>query len=180
MGSDAAEFVKKVKDQVRNRQKRMSRRVRWRTFNNMENVHGYNVKCGDIHGKEFLNYSKCCQDEDLTLMQMFDVTAQLLINQGRNQWPGKNSVGKVFSDTFVTDWWWNSHQSPTHKSLCLLGFCVVPRKSSSTSQFQRSLEEQSCGSTSREKLQRLWCCQWRDDWIRVERFPRIHNVAALW
>ena len=53
MGSDAAEFVHKVKDQVRNRQKRMS---------NMENVHGYNVKCGDIHGKQFLNYSMCCQE----------------------------------------------------------------------------------------------------------------------
>ena len=37
-------------------------RVRWRAFNNMGNVHGYNVKCGDIHGKEFLNYSKCCQE----------------------------------------------------------------------------------------------------------------------
>ena len=37
-------------------------KVRWRAFNNMGNVHGYNVKCGDSHGKEFLNYSKCCQE----------------------------------------------------------------------------------------------------------------------
>ena len=33
-------------------------RVRWRTFNNMVNADGYNVKCGDIHGKEFLNLFK--------------------------------------------------------------------------------------------------------------------------
>ena len=42
MGSDAGEFVDKVKGQVRNRQKRMS------------NVaESGDVKCGDIHGKEF-------------------------------------------------------------------------------------------------------------------------------
>ena len=37
-------------------------RVRCRAFNNMENVHGCDVKCGDIHGKEFLNYSKFRQE----------------------------------------------------------------------------------------------------------------------
>ena len=60
MGSDAAEFVNKVKDQVRKRQKRMSNvadsgeehSIIW------GNVHGCNDECGDIHGKEFLNYSK--------------------------------------------------------------------------------------------------------------------------
>ena len=60
MGSDAAEFVNKVKDQVRNRQKRMSNvagsseehSIIWGMFM------GCNDECGDIHGKEFLNYSK--------------------------------------------------------------------------------------------------------------------------
>ena len=60
MGSDAAEFVNKVKEKVRSRQKRMSNVAEsgeehskiWR------NVHGCNDECGDIHGKEFLNYSK--------------------------------------------------------------------------------------------------------------------------
>ena len=56
MGSDAAEFVNKVKDQVRGRQSRMSNVAE--SFNNMGNVHGCNDECGDIHGKEFLNYSK--------------------------------------------------------------------------------------------------------------------------
>ena len=146
----------------------------------MENVHGYNVKCGDIHGKEFLNYSKCFQESWKSHFET-DVRCHSAVSEqlGRNQWPEQNSVGKVFLDTFVTDWWWHSHQSPTHKSPCLLGFCVVPRKSSSTSRIQRSLEEQSCKSPIREKLQRLWCYQWRADRIRVEHLPRIHNVATL-
>ena len=58
MGSDAAEFVNKVKDQVRKRQNVERCRFRGRTFNNMGNVHGCDVYCGDIHGKEFLNCSK--------------------------------------------------------------------------------------------------------------------------
>ena len=64
MGSDAAEFVNEVKDQVRSRQKRMSNvaEFRRRAFNNMGNVHGCDDECGDIHGKEFLNYSKFHQE----------------------------------------------------------------------------------------------------------------------
>ena len=62
MDSDAAEFVDKVKDQVRNRQKRMSnvaesgeeQSIIWRMF--------MAATMNDIHGKEFLNYSKCCQE----------------------------------------------------------------------------------------------------------------------
>ena len=56
----------------------------------------------------------------------------------------------------------------------------MSRQSSSTSWMQRSLEEQGCRSTSREKLQRLWNCRWRVYGIRVQYFPRIHIVAALW
>ena len=65
MGSDAPEFVNKVKDQVRNRQKRMSNvaesgdehSIIWRMFlATTSNAATY------IHGKEFLNCSKCCQE----------------------------------------------------------------------------------------------------------------------
>ena len=78
MGSDAAGLVNKVKDQVRNRQKRMS------------NV----AELGDEHSiiwRMFKNH------ESLTLKQMFDVTAQVVNNQeeincldkilyGKNSW----------------------------------------------------------------------------------------------
>ena len=60
MGSDAAEFVNKVKDQVRKRQKRMSNIADSgeEPFNNLENVRGWDDECGDIHGKEFHGYTK--------------------------------------------------------------------------------------------------------------------------
>ena len=54
--SDATEFVNKAKDQVRSRQKRV-----WNKINNLANVHGCDDEC-DIHGTEFLNNSKCCQE----------------------------------------------------------------------------------------------------------------------
>ena len=64
MGSDAAEFVNKVRDQVRIRQKRMVKHCRelYRTFNNMVNVYGYNIECSDIYGKEFFNDAECCEE----------------------------------------------------------------------------------------------------------------------
>ena len=60
MGSDAAEFVNKVKDQVREKTKKNVERCRFwrRAFNNLVNVHGFDDECGDIHGKEFRGYSK--------------------------------------------------------------------------------------------------------------------------
>ena len=44
----------------------------------MGNVHGCDVKCGEIIG---MNFSTIKNYEDLTLKQMFDVTAQLVNNQ---------------------------------------------------------------------------------------------------
>ena len=129
MGSDAAELVNKVKDQVRKRQKRMFEhcRVMWRTFNNTGNVHAYDVKCGDIHGKEFLNYSKCCQESWKSHLET-DVWCHSALSQqsGRNQWPGQNSVWEEFLDTSVINWWWNSHQIfNAHKSLYSQILCCV-------------------------------------------------------
>ena len=64
MGSDAAEFVNKVKDQIRNRQKRMSNAAEsgeehsiiWGMFM------ATTLNAATFMGKNFLNYSKCCQD----------------------------------------------------------------------------------------------------------------------
>ena len=84
MGSDAAEFVDKVKDQVRNRQKRMS--------NVTESVEEHSIIWGmfmatplnaaTFMGKNFSTIQSVVKNhEDLTLKQMFDVTAQLVNNQ---------------------------------------------------------------------------------------------------
>ena len=59
MGSDATEFVNRVNDQVRKRQKNVQRcRRRRRTFYNLVNVCGCDDECSDIDGKEFPRQSE--------------------------------------------------------------------------------------------------------------------------
>ena len=107
MGSDAAEFVDKVKDQVRNRQKRMSNvaesgeehSIIWGMFT------AATLNAATFMGKNFSTIQSFVKNsEDLTLKQMFDVTAQLVNNQEEIHGLDKNSVGKGFLDTSVTDW----------------------------------------------------------------------------
>ena len=84
MGSDAAEFVNKVKDQVRSRQKRMSNvaesgeehSIIWRMFM------ATTLNAATFMGKNFSTIQSVVKNhESLTLKKMFDVTAQLVINQ---------------------------------------------------------------------------------------------------
>ena len=81
MGSDAAEFVNKVKDQVRSRQKRMSNvaesgeehSIIWGMFV------ATTLNAATFMGKNFSTIQSVVKNhEDLTLKQMFDVTAQLV------------------------------------------------------------------------------------------------------
>ena len=84
MGSDAADFVNKVKDQVRHRFKRMSNvaesgeehSIIWGMFM------ATTLNAATFMGKNFSTIQSVVKNyEDLTLKQMFDVTAQLVNNQ---------------------------------------------------------------------------------------------------
>ena len=84
MGSDAAEFVNKVKDQVRSRQKRMSNvaesgeehSIIWGMFM------AATMNATKFMGKNFSTIQNFIMNsEDLTLKQMFDVTAKLVSDQ---------------------------------------------------------------------------------------------------
>ena len=84
MGNDAAEFVDKVKDQVRNRQKRMSNvaesgeehSIIWGMFM------AATMNAATFMGKNFSTIQSFIKNyKDLTLKQMFDVTAQLVNDQ---------------------------------------------------------------------------------------------------
>ena len=84
MGSDAAECVNKVKDQVQNRQKRMSNvaesgdehSIIWGMFM------ATTLNAATFMGKNFSTIQSVVKNhESLTLKQMFDVTAQLVNNQ---------------------------------------------------------------------------------------------------
>ena len=94
MGSDAAEFVDKVKDQVRNRQKRMSNvaesgeehSIIWGMFM------AATLNAATFTGKNFpTNQNFIMNSEDLTLKQMFDVTAQL-VNMTRRKIHGLDKI----------------------------------------------------------------------------------------
>ena len=100
MGSDAAEFVNKVRDQVRSRQKRMSNvaesgdehSIIWGMFM------ATTLNAATFMGKNFSTIQSVVKNhESLTLKQMFDVTSQLVNNQeeincldkilwGKNSW----------------------------------------------------------------------------------------------
>ena len=84
MGNDAAEFVNKEKDQVRSRQKRMSNvaetgeehSIIWGMFM------AATMNAATFMGKNFSTIQNFIMNsEDLTLKQMFDVTAQLVNDQ---------------------------------------------------------------------------------------------------
>ena len=135
MGSDAAEFVNKVKDPVRNRQKRMSNvaesgeehSIIWGMFM------AATLNAATFMGKNFSTIQSVVKNyEDLTLKQMFDVTAQLVNNQDeingldKIQWEKYSwtRLSLIGDETVI------NLQST---KVCLLGFCVVPRKGSSAS-----------------------------------------------
>ena len=84
MGSDAAEFVDKVEDQVRNRQKRMSNVAE--SGQEHSKIWGMfmvaTLNAATFMGQYFSTIPSVVKNhEDLTLKQMFDVTAQLVNNQ---------------------------------------------------------------------------------------------------
>ena len=144
MGSDAAEFVNRAKDQVRKRQKRMSNvadsgaehSIIWGLFM------AATMNAATFMGKNFLDNQNSIKDStDLTLKKMFDITSKLVgeqeeinnvdkIHWERHSWKHLSLIG---DETIIN--------LSTRESLRLLRFCVVPWKGPSTSRIQRSLEE---------------------------------------
>ena len=158
MGSDAAEFVEKVKDQVRNRQKRMSNvadsgeehSIIWGMFM------AATLNAATFMGKNFVDIQSTVKNyEDLTLKQMFDVTAQLVNNQeeihGLDQIQWEKDSWKRLSligDETVINLQSTKVYVFSDSVLCLGKVHQHPG-------IQRSLEEQNCRDQGREKLLRL-------------------------
>ena len=107
MGSDAAEFVNKVKDQVRKRQKRMSNvadsgeehSIIWGMFM------AATINAATFMGKNFMDIQNSIMNSrDLTLKHMFDITSKLVSEQdeinnldniqwGKNSWKQLSLIG---------------------------------------------------------------------------------------
>ena len=107
MGSDVAEFVNKVKDQVRNRQKRISNVAESREEHSI--IWGMfmaaTMNAATFMGKNFSTIQNFIMNSrDLTLKQMFDITAKLVgeqevinkldnIHWGKNSWRQLSLIG---------------------------------------------------------------------------------------
>ena len=107
MGSDAAEFVNKVKDQVRKRQKRMlnvaesgeEHSIIWGMFM------AATMNAATFMGKNFVDIQNSIMNSrDLTLKHMFDITLKLVSEQdeinnldhiqwGKNSWKQLSLIG---------------------------------------------------------------------------------------
>ena len=106
-GSDATEFANTAKDQAQNRQKRMSSIAE--SCNEHSIIWGMfmaaTLNAATFMGKNFSTIQSFVENyEDLTLKQMFDVTAQLVNNQeeincldkilyGKNSWTHLSLIG---------------------------------------------------------------------------------------
>ena len=106
MGSEITEFVNKVRDQVRIRQKRMSsiaencteHSIIWGMFM------ATTLNAATFMGKNFSTMQNVVKNhESLTLKQMFDVTAQIVNNEEEISGLDKNPVSEEFLDTIVID-----------------------------------------------------------------------------
>ena len=181
MGSDATEFVNKVKDQVRNRQKRMSIIAESCTEHSI--ISGMfmatTLNAATFMGKNFSTIQSVVKNhERLTLKQMFDVTAQLVNNQeemncldkilyGKNSWTHLSLIHDEVVSIF------KAQKSMYSQILCCVSerFFNIPNP---TKLGRTELQEPE----PREATEIMMLSR-RVDGIRVEHFPRIHNVAAL-
>ena len=107
MGSDAAEFVNKIKDQVRSRHKRMSNvadsgdehSIMWGMFM------AATMNAATFMGKNFFNYSKFHHEFQRSHFKA-NVRHHCKIGgrTRRDQQFGQHSMGKEFMETTVIDW----------------------------------------------------------------------------
>ena len=107
MGSEAAEFVNKVKDQVRSRRKRMSNvadseeehSIIWGMFM------AATMNAATYMGKNFLDNQNSIKNfTDLTLKKVFDISENLVSEQEEINKNGQNLLEKSFVETAVIDW----------------------------------------------------------------------------
>ena len=107
MGSDAAEFVNKVNDQVRKRQKIMSNvassgeehSIIWGMFM------AATMNAATFMGNNFQeNQNSIMTTTDLTLKKMFDISAKLVGEQDEIFNVDKIHSGKTFMEISVIDW----------------------------------------------------------------------------
>ena len=183
MDSDAAEFVSKVKDQVRNRQKRMS------NVAESDEVHSIiwgmfmaaTLNAATFMGKNFSTIQSVVKNlEDLTLTQMFHVTAQLVNNQDeihgldkihweKNSWKSLSLIG----DETVINLQSTKVYVFSDSVLCLGRILQHPDSN-------EAWKNRSAGVKSVRSYRDFDAINGEPIELEWHIFPEIHNVAILW
>ena len=114
---ESRSFLHRVNDQVRKRQNQSSKdaledseehSVIWWMFLSST------LQASVFMGKNYSDNWHSIKNTDLTMKQMFDISEKLVSEQS-NEIYGVKTMGKLFMEVFVFDWWWTSHQSSAHK-----------------------------------------------------------------
>ena len=171
MGSDAAEFVNKVKEQVRKRQKRMSNvadsgeehSMIWGMFM------AATMNAATFMGKNFVEIQN-------SIMNSRDLTLSTSSTSHRNWWANKKRL--VIGTTFNGE---RIHGNNCHW-LVMKPLTIFSAQKSTSSQILCCALERSINIRNPTKLGRTVMSEksYRDSTeFRVEHLPRIHNIAAL-
>ena len=125
---ESRSFVNRVNDQVRKRQKIISsvtgngeeHSLIWGMFM------AVTMESAIFMGKNLQNNrNSVANTTDLTLKQMFDISAKFATEKERSQgW--RRLVGRIIHGNICLSLMMKNHQSSTHESLRLVRFCVVP------------------------------------------------------
>ena len=120
-------FLDRVNDQVLKRQKHSSMNV---TENDdKHSVIWWMFMSVTLEPAVFMgknnsdNWHSIRNTKDLTMRQMFDISAKSVSEQ--DEIFGVKRLGILFVEVFVFAWWWTSHQSSAHKGLRLFRSCIV-------------------------------------------------------
>ena len=183
MGSDAAEFVNKVNDQVRSRQKRMSNvaesgeehSIIWGMFM------AATMNAATFMGKNFSTIQNFIMNSEyVTLKQMFDVTAQLVNDQEeihgldkihweKDSWKSLSLIG----DETVINLQSTKVYVLSDSVLCLGRILQHPDSN-------EAWKNRTAGVQSGRSCTDYDCINGESTELEWEHLPRIHNVAALW
>ena len=124
------------------------------------------------------NWHSIKNREDLTLKQMFDISANLVSEQDKIYGVKTIDWEDQFMVVLVFDWWCTSHQSSAHKGPRLFRFCIVSWLDTREPSIKHSMGTKIGVVQNIAGIQRFGQNWRRANGIRVEYFHRIQYVAA--
>ena len=148
------------------------------TFCDMGNVYVFDMRSICIHSEELLRqlafHQKYRRSHNET-----DVRHNWEIDNRTirpDLWNEYISVGTLFTEVFVFDWWWRSHQSLACGDLRIFRFCIVPWKDEREPTIKLCMGRQVGMVQNFSGIQRLGQNWWWVNGLRVEYFPGFNTL----